>query len=64
MTTINSFSLEDLQVKLNELHDCMYTLLYYEDDFTQEQIRHFIKIDPHVGLTDEDTILAMHMLNS
>ena len=46
MTTINFFSLEDLQVKLNELHDCMYTLLYYEDDFTQEQIEKIKKDFP------------------
>ena len=46
MTTINSFSLEDLQVKLNELHDCMYTLLYCEGDLTEEQIEQIKKDFP------------------
>lgn len=46
MTTINSFSLEDLQVKLNELHDCMYTLLYCEGDLTEEQIKQIKKDFP------------------
>ena len=39
-----------------------YVILDDRTDFTEEQICHFVKINPYCGLTDEDIILAINIL--
>jgi hypothetical protein len=50
---------------LEQHNECEnYIILDDRTDFKKEQLYHFIKINPNIGLTDEQMIKAIDMLNS
>ena len=47
----------------NKATDCPYVIFDDIPDFAPEQQSHFIKTDPHVGISSEDARMAIDILN-
>lgn len=56
---------EEIQIYLeHHLNIDKYVILDDREDFTEEQKQFFIKINPNIGLIDEDCELAKNILNN
>ena len=55
---------EEIQMWLENHKDVdNYVIIDDRSDFLEEQLSHFVHIDPYIGITDDDCVLIKNILN-